>query len=173
MVRAALPCADTRRRLSRCRTGDSRRCPGQSAVHVSEPVYCAALFTQWQAPRAGCGRHGAVAGIARVADTGVGGFESTQWYALFAPANTPQPVLLRLNHALNDGLANFPTVGIFETLRGFLFALRKKTPACSSRLAAIVSRHATAHRADRRAKAKFSAVAGATNEAAAIAPGNG
>ena len=37
---------------------------------------------------------------------GIDGVEVTQWYALFAPAATPAPVIERLNAALNDVLAD-------------------------------------------------------------------
>ena len=57
----------------------------------------------------------AVAGPARVPElpdlptlreAGVAGVEVTQWYALFAPAATPAPVIDQLNAALNEVLAH-------------------------------------------------------------------
>jgi len=39
-------------------------------------------------------------------EAGIDGVEVTQWYALFAPAATPAPVVGRLNAALNDVLAD-------------------------------------------------------------------
>ena len=38
-------------------------------------------------------------------EAGIDGVEMTQWYALFAPAHTPQPVVERLNRALGQVLA--------------------------------------------------------------------
>ena len=57
----------------------------------------------------------AVAGPARVPElpdvptlreAGIDGVEVTQWYALFAPAATPTPVIDQLNAALNEVLAD-------------------------------------------------------------------
>lgn len=39
-------------------------------------------------------------------EAGIKGVEITQWYALFAPAKTPKPVVERLNKALNTALAD-------------------------------------------------------------------
>ena len=40
-----------------------------------------------------------------VAEQGVPGFQSDIWFALLAPAGTPQPVIAKLNRALNEVLA--------------------------------------------------------------------
>ena len=37
---------------------------------------------------------------------GIDGVDVTQWYALFAPAGTPAPLVGRLNQALNETLAD-------------------------------------------------------------------
>jgi tripartite-type tricarboxylate transporter receptor subunit TctC len=62
------------------------------------------------------------------------GFESTVWYGLFAPANTPRPVLAKLNAAINEVLIQedlkkrFTTLGMIgaggsqEKLRDYLAA---------------------------------------------------
>jgi len=43
--------------------------------------------------------------VATVAEQGFAGFSAIQWWGLCAPAQTPQPVVARLNKALNDALA--------------------------------------------------------------------
>lgn len=71
------------------------------------------LFTAQPYLRSGKLRALAVAGPTRLpslpdlptlAEAGVAGVELTQWYALFAPARTPAPVLAQLNQALNSVL---------------------------------------------------------------------
>lgn len=81
------------------------------------------LFTAEPFIRTGTLRPLAVAGPRRVpgfpdlptlAEMGVEGVEVTQWYALFAPAGTPQAVVRRLNAALNQVLADPQVVGRIE-----------------------------------------------------------
>jgi len=43
--------------------------------------------------------------VPTVAEQGFAGFSAIQWWGLCAPAKTPQPVIARLNKALNDALA--------------------------------------------------------------------
>ena len=43
--------------------------------------------------------------VATVAEQGFPGFSAIQWWGLCAPAKTPEPVVTRLNKALNDALA--------------------------------------------------------------------
>lgn len=71
------------------------------------------LFTAQPFLRSGKLRALAVAGPERLpglpalptlAESGVGGVEMTQWYALFAPARTPPAVVQKLNRALNTVL---------------------------------------------------------------------
>jgi 2-methylaconitate cis-trans-isomerase PrpF/tripartite-type tricarboxylate transporter receptor subunit TctC len=45
-------------------------------------------------------------GVPTLRETGIDGVEVTQWYALFAPAATPSPVIDQLNAALNEVLAD-------------------------------------------------------------------
>lgn len=44
----------------------------------------------------------ALPGVAPVAQSGVPGYEATAWYALFAPARTPEPVLQRLRTEVTE-----------------------------------------------------------------------
>jgi 2-methylaconitate cis-trans-isomerase PrpF/tripartite-type tricarboxylate transporter receptor subunit TctC len=72
-------------------------------------------FTAWPHLRAGRLRALAVAAPRRspslpdvptLIECGVDGVDLTQWYALFAPAGTPRPLVQTLNQALNDLLAD-------------------------------------------------------------------
>jgi tripartite-type tricarboxylate transporter receptor subunit TctC len=65
--------------------------------------------------RAGSVRAIAVTGLQRtsylpelptIAEAGVGGYDATSWYGLFAPARTPAPVVERLNQAINAAFQN-------------------------------------------------------------------
>lgn len=44
--------------------------------------------------------------IPTVSEAGVKGFESTNWFAIFAPAKTPAPIVERLNSAINQVMKN-------------------------------------------------------------------
>ncbi|CAN7341368.1 Bug family tripartite tricarboxylate transporter substrate binding protein [Variovorax sp. LjRoot178] len=44
--------------------------------------------------------------VPTVAEAGLKGLETTSWLGMFAPLGTPQPVIDRLNHALNVALQN-------------------------------------------------------------------
>jgi tripartite-type tricarboxylate transporter receptor subunit TctC len=78
-------------------------------------VMFASLFSAQPWITSGRLRALAVAGPARVPElpnvptlheAGIDGVEVTQWYALFAPATTPAPVIDQLNAALNEVLAD-------------------------------------------------------------------
>jgi tripartite-type tricarboxylate transporter receptor subunit TctC len=43
--------------------------------------------------------------VPTVAEQGFAGFSAIQWWGLCAPAKTPEPVVARLNRALNDALS--------------------------------------------------------------------
>jgi 2-methylaconitate cis-trans-isomerase PrpF/tripartite-type tricarboxylate transporter receptor subunit TctC len=77
------------------------------------------LFTAYPHIKAGKLRALAVAGPKRVPslpdvptlkEAGVDGVDVTQWYALFAPAKTPRPIVERLNKALNEVLSDKDTI---------------------------------------------------------------
>ena len=53
-----------------------------------------------------------------IAEQGVPGFQSDIWFALLAPAATPQPVLARLNRALNEVLSAPDTVAKLREMGG-------------------------------------------------------
>ncbi len=81
------------------------------------------LFTAQPYLRSGKLRALAVAGPARLsglpdvptlAEAGVAGIELTQWYALFAPAKTPAPVVAQLNSALNTVLQDLEIIARFD-----------------------------------------------------------
>lgn len=105
------------------------------------------LFTALPFLRSGRLRALAVAGAQRLSDwpdlptlaeAGVEGLTLTQWYALFAPARTPQPVLGQLHEALNVVLglpefaARFAADGMrigaadIEALRSLLLSEREQ-----------------------------------------------
>jgi tripartite-type tricarboxylate transporter receptor subunit TctC len=44
--------------------------------------------------------------VPTIAEAGVPGYEATSWFGMFAPANTPAPVVARLNAALAKVLAD-------------------------------------------------------------------
>lgn len=81
------------------------------------------LFTAYPHVKNGKLRALAVAGPKRVAslpdvptlkEAGVDGVDVTQWYALFAPARTPKPVIDKINKAVNQVLADKETVKRIE-----------------------------------------------------------
>jgi tripartite-type tricarboxylate transporter receptor subunit TctC len=64
-----------------------------------------------------------VAGPSRVAslpdvptlkEAGVDGVDVTQWYAIFAPAKTPKPIVDQLNKALNQVLSDKEVIKSME-----------------------------------------------------------
>jgi tripartite-type tricarboxylate transporter receptor subunit TctC len=73
------------------------------------------LFTAYPHVKSGKLRAMAVAGPKRVPslpdvptlkEAGIDGVDVTQWYAIFAPAKTPKPIVDQLNKALNQVLAD-------------------------------------------------------------------
>lgn len=71
-------------------------------------------------------------------EAGLPGFDVTSWFGLFAPANTPAPIIAKLNAALNKAAASpqvrerlatmgmEPETGTPEQLRDFVAAEREK-----------------------------------------------
>ena len=64
---------------------------------------------------AGPKRLDALPDVPTLAELGVAGVDVGQWYGLFAPAGTPAAVIDRLNHALNEVLADPEVVERFES----------------------------------------------------------
>ena len=56
--------------------------------------------------------------IPTIAESGLPGFKSDIWFALLAPAETPAPVIGRLNKALNEVLAAPDTIARLRELGG-------------------------------------------------------
>jgi tripartite-type tricarboxylate transporter receptor subunit TctC len=52
----------------------------------------------------GVKRTGALPELPTVAETGLPGFEASLWIAMVAPAGMPQPIIARLNRAMNEAL---------------------------------------------------------------------
>ena len=66
----------------------------------------------------GLTRSGQVPDLPTIAEQGVPGFQSDIWFALLAPAGTPQPVVAKLNRALNEVLAQSDTVAKLREMGG-------------------------------------------------------
>ncbi len=71
--------------------------------------------------------------VPTVAESGIPGYETYTWNALFAPANTPQPVVARLNEAANKAMKD---PAVIERMKEFSAKIVGSTPA---ELAAHVS----------------------------------
>ena len=66
----------------------------------------------------GLTRSGQVPDLPTIAEQGVPGFQSDIWFALLAPVGTPQPVVAKLNRALNEVLAQSDTVARLREMGG-------------------------------------------------------
>jgi len=64
--------------------------------------------------------------VPMVAEAGIPGYETYTWNALFAPANTPEPVVARLNEAANKALAD---PAVVERMKEFSATIVGSTPA--------------------------------------------
>ncbi|WVT72690.1 tripartite tricarboxylate transporter substrate binding protein [Sinorhizobium chiapasense] len=71
--------------------------------------------------------------VPTVAESGIPGYETYTWNALFAPANTPQPVVARLNEAANKAMKD---PAVIERMKEFSAKIVGSTP---EQLAAHVS----------------------------------
>ncbi len=56
--------------------------------------------------------------VPTINEQGVSGFQSDIWFALLAPAGTPQPVIAKLNRALNEVLSSAETISRLRTMGG-------------------------------------------------------
>ena len=63
--------------------------------------------------------------VPTVAEAGIPGYETYTWNALFAPANTPQPVVARLNEAANKALKD---PAVVERMKEFSATIVGSTP---------------------------------------------
>jgi tripartite-type tricarboxylate transporter receptor subunit TctC len=64
-----------------------------------------------------------------LAQAGLQGFEVTVWHALYAPAHTPEPIVAKLNAALQKALADVTTLKRFADLGTLAFPSEQRTPA--------------------------------------------
>lgn len=64
--------------------------------------------------------------VPTVAEAGIPDYETYTWNALFAPANTPEPVVARLNEAANKALAD---PAVVERMKEFSATIVGSTPA--------------------------------------------
>ena len=53
--------------------------------------------------------------VPTISEAGVPGYESITWFGFLAPAKTPRPILVQLNHALTSALATPETHGLIES----------------------------------------------------------
>ncbi|HEV7321723.1 MAG TPA: tripartite tricarboxylate transporter substrate binding protein [Ensifer sp.] len=63
--------------------------------------------------------------VPTVAEAGIPGYETYTWNALFAPANTPEPVVARLNEAANKALQD---PAVVERMKEFSAKIVGSTP---------------------------------------------
>lgn len=61
-------------------------------------------------------RSSALPQVPTMAEAGVTGYEVAPWFAVFAPAGTPKPVIAKLNKALLDAMAQPDVVARFATI---------------------------------------------------------
>jgi len=61
-------------------------------------------------------RSSALPQVPTMAEAGVKGYEVAPWFAVFAPAGTPKPVITKLNKALLDAMAQPDVVARFATI---------------------------------------------------------
>ena len=64
-----------------------------------------------------------------LAEAGLPGFEVTVWHALYAPAGTPQPIVTKLNGALQKALADEAVLKRFADLGTLTFPSDQRSPA--------------------------------------------
>lgn len=54
--------------------------------------------------------------VPTLAEAGVPGYDLSPWFAVFAPAGTPKPIIEKLNTALRDAMKHAEVVARFETI---------------------------------------------------------
>lgn len=74
----------------------------------------------------------AVPEVPTLAESGLPGFDVESWFGLMAPAGTPQPVIERLNQALNKALADPALVASYKQ-SGFYAPQQPNTPETNAR----------------------------------------
>lgn len=74
----------------------------------------------------------AVPEVPTLAESGLPGFDVESWFGLMAPAGTPQPVIERLNQALNKALADPALVASYKQA-GFYAPQQPNTPETYAR----------------------------------------
>lgn len=78
-----------------------------------------------------------------MAESGLPGFEITQWHALYAPKGTPAPVIAKLSAALEKALADPKVLARFDDFATVLFPANARGPAANdARLKSEVERWA-------------------------------
>jgi len=61
-------------------------------------------------------RFPAVGNVPTMAQAGIEGMEVGTWYSIMAPAGTPQPIVQKLNHAINEAMSKPDIRARFESL---------------------------------------------------------
>lgn len=74
----------------------------------------------------------ATPGVPTLAESGLPGFDVESWFGVVAPAGTPQPVIERLNQAMNQALAS-PALQASYKQSGFFLPQPPNTPATFSK----------------------------------------
>lgn len=66
--------------------------------------------------------------VPTLAESGLDGFSVQSWFAIVAPAGTPEPVVAKLNKAINDGLAGDALRAAYKS-GGFVMPAAPNSPA--------------------------------------------
>ena len=71
--------------------------------------------------------------IATMQESGVADFDVAAWFGVFAPAGTPDPVVKRLNQAINQQLTNNADIKSKYEVNGFLMPPAPNSPVSFTR----------------------------------------
>ena len=71
--------------------------------------------------------------VPTLAESGLPGFSVQSWFAVMAPAGTPEPIVAQLNQAINQGLAGDALTQAYKAA-GFVMPATPNTPATLQRL---------------------------------------